>query len=109
MNTRVSLIACLLILSVDGISQFVYKNVGTSGLGAVSAISFVSPDSGYVASFDGKIYKTTDGGNTWQRRYLNNPGEPAGELLDVSFLDPYNGVISTGQGMVYMTNNGGGS
>lgn len=104
MNTRVLWIALLLTMfSTDCFTQFVYKNVGVSGLGAVSAVSFLSPDSGYVASFEGKIHKTTNGGATWERVYQ----EGKMKYVSMKFFDMNTGWAVGAASSVHFTTNGG--
>jgi photosystem II stability/assembly factor-like uncharacterized protein len=51
----------------------------------------------------GKIYKTTDAGNTW----LNQSSGYTGNLVDISFCDEQNGFIATGYIRLLHTANGG--
>lgn len=64
---------------------------------------FVSPNEGWVVGDLGRVYKTTDGGTTWQRQ------EAAGRdpMLGISCLDGKQAWLSSIAGKVYKTADGG--
>ena len=62
-------LAFLLVLGLLSISltkaqnQWVTQNSGTSSF--LTSVYFVSADTGYVCSEGGSVYKTTNGGTSW--------------------------------------------
>ena len=64
---------------------------------------FVSPTEGWVVGDLGRVYKTSDGGTTWQRQ------EAAGRdpMLGISCLDGKQAWLSSIAGKVYKTADGG--
>lgn len=68
----------------------------------IMAISFPTDLSGYVATFDHKLYRTTDGAASWQQ--ITAPGDSY--LADLSFGDTSRGYAISGN-QLYTTGNGG--
>lgn len=69
---------------------------------------FIGPDTGWVAGYtgpaEGKIYKTTDGGNSW---FLLSPGTN-GNFYGIDFYDLNLGwAVTSGLGVVTHTTDGG--
>lgn len=71
----------------------------------ISALYFVDADTGYFSTtaFDGKFYKTIDGGTTWNLA----SEEIEGLILEIVFLDKNNGFALTHEGRIYRTADGG--
>lgn len=71
----------------------------------VGKIQFINSQIGYahrLGSSIGTMYKTIDGGNTW-----NINIEVDEEINDFHFVDENNGYFVGDQGLMYKTNNGG--
>jgi len=75
--------------------------------GVFYSIFFTSSSVGYAqqASPNGLIFKTTDGGNTWNSTTTNSVNSP-GQLF---FTTASNGVFTSNTGDIYRTTNGGAS
>ena len=83
-----------------------YKNV-LSQVGIFNDLAFVNQDTGWICStdpFDGGLFKTTNGGVTWQRQ-LNETYKPS----LVFFINSDTGWVSStvSNGRLYRTTNGG--
>jgi len=70
-------------------------------------MSFVNKDTGWVCSvdnFDGGVFKTTDGGNSWVQQFNYGPNNPH----KIFFINTDTGWTSNGSGRkLYKTINGG--
>jgi photosystem II stability/assembly factor-like uncharacterized protein len=78
----------------------------TAGSSTLNGIDFVDNNIGYSCGVGGVVYKSTNGGATWD---LSNTGIPAVDLNAISFKDASNGVVVGDNGVVYTTANGGSS
>lgn len=78
----------------------------TAGSSTLTGIDFVDNNIGYACGVGGVLYKSTDGGATWNP---SNTGIPAVDLNAISFIDATNGVVVGNNGIVYTTANGGSS
>jgi len=76
---------------------------GASG-GYGYCLSFPSQDVGYSVCYNGRISKTTDGGNYW---YVQNSGV-SGTLWSVSFVNESTGWVVGDSGVILKTSDGGG-
>jgi len=67
----------------------------------VYKIDFPTPMTGYVLAWweEFRVYKTTDGGQTWQQ-LLN------GDLYEMEFLDQNTGIVTSGNGILRTTDGG---
>lgn len=71
--------------------------------GTNNSIFFIDNNTGWVCNSDGKILKTTDGGNNWVINYsLENL-----ELTSISFLDENIGIVSGYNRTILVTSDGG--
>lgn len=71
----------------------------------LTAISFVSDQTGYAVGHDAIILKTDDGGSTWQKVYENlELGVP---LLDIWFASEGKGIAVGAYGLTVKTDNSG--
>lgn len=70
----------------------------------INGISFVSESTGWIVSYRGEIFTTTDYGQTWELQEHND-----GELRGISFITPEVGWAcgENGQGIIWRTFNGG--
>lgn len=90
----------------------VFEDTVPSFLRGFQKLDFVSSQVGYaLGMFDGKIIKTTDGGNTWN--YSITPPDSL-PLLDFDFIDENIGYAianvyqtATPEGRIYKTEDGG--
>jgi photosystem II stability/assembly factor-like uncharacterized protein len=69
----------------------------------IRSIKMISDLIGYACADIGRIYKTTDGGDHWER--LVSGTQEA--LFDVDFVDELNGMICGFNGTILKTNDGG--
>jgi photosystem II stability/assembly factor-like uncharacterized protein len=77
--------------------QWVQQNSGTNAM--LTSVYFVSKDTGFVASESGYLFKTTNGGTTWNQAGI-------GAVRGLYFLDSQNGFASGGN-CITKTQNGG--
>jgi photosystem II stability/assembly factor-like uncharacterized protein len=80
--------------------------------GYIEGITFPSQETGYLVDNyqyqNGKVYKTTDGGESWNQLWSLPSGLPIPPIFkDVAFSDPENGYIVGYQGILLKTTNGG--
>lgn len=61
----------------------------------------------YVFNENQYIYKTIDGGSTFQNIFSYKLDASTGNLSDISFIDENYGVVCGANGVVYYTDNGG--
>lgn len=64
---------------------------------------FLNENTGYIACWGGKIYKTTNSGISWDYQTLSGPDV----LSSVYFIDSLNGFVSATMGYTFKTTNGG--
>lgn len=69
----------------------------------IRSMRFLDDNNGFACADIGRIYRTTDGGNSWER--LNSPTTEA--LFDIDFLDHDHGLICGFNGTILRTSNGG--
>jgi photosystem II stability/assembly factor-like uncharacterized protein len=74
-----------------------------SGLGQITDIHALNHDVIILTNEDGRIYKTTDQGNQWNKEY-DNSGNP---LFALDFRGSQNGWAAGYQGEIVATTNGG--
>lgn len=83
-------------------AQFTQLHLGAAG-SSLEAIDFPTPLIGYAAGKDGAVYKSTDGGSTWN---AVDTGSGA-YLFGTHFLDADHGFVSGGGATVLRSTNGG--
>jgi len=75
------------------------------------AASFVQPDLGWLSFDDGRLAKSTDGGQTWCDLLRPESGWPEGEqnayFQNIHFINPTRGWGLKANGKLYETNDGG--
>ena len=59
-----------------------------------SIIKFISQKVGFLGGRDNCLYKTTDGGETWQQWFCLNDGKPEGSIRSITFLTDMIGWIT---------------
>jgi photosystem II stability/assembly factor-like uncharacterized protein len=74
-------------------AQWMQISVNTD---ALSSIFFTSPDTGFVAGDNAKIYKTTDGGGTWSNVHSGGDG-----LKKIIFIDADTGYALGFNGILF--------
>ncbi|MBX7151511.1 T9SS type A sorting domain-containing protein [bacterium] len=74
----------------------------------LTAVSFINESTGFIAG-DNRIYRTLDGGKTWDERYHSEDTVFSVEdyFLDIAFGDQQTGFAVAYLGEVLRTNNGG--
>jgi photosystem II stability/assembly factor-like uncharacterized protein len=76
-----------------------------SGASSLNGIFFLDNTLGFACGADGKIFKSTDGGDNWAPSSTGIPGSL--NLTSISFKDANNGVVVGDGGAIYTTANGG--
>lgn len=71
----------------------------------IRSIVFVNDNLGFACADIGRIYRTKDGGENWER--LNSPTQDP--LFEVDFVDEKNGLITGFNGVILRTIDGGDS
>jgi photosystem II stability/assembly factor-like uncharacterized protein len=75
----------------------------SAGFEWLEALTFVDASAGWLAGSEGRLYRTADGGATWEQAYsAASPG-----FCDVSFLDVFRGWAVGLDGLVAVTRDGG--
>ncbi len=69
----------------------------------IRSITFINEKLGFACADIGRIYRTTDGGDTWSR--MNSPTQEP--LFEVDFIDDKNGMIVGFTGTILHTKDGG--
>ncbi len=69
----------------------------------LNSVNFISSTLGFISGINGKVYKTSDGGNSWTNISLTSTTINVRKVL---FLNSQNGFLATGGG-IYITTNGG--
>jgi photosystem II stability/assembly factor-like uncharacterized protein len=71
----------------------------------ISGICFIGDFTGYVTTYDGKLIKTLDGGQTWTQ-----PNQLSIDLQDIEFINASTGIAVGAAGPnMFRTTNGGGN
>ena len=68
----------------------------------VNKMTFITEEEGFLYGNDGKLYKTNNGGKTWDFMNLGFV-----TITDIEFFDDKNGVLSINNNRLLKTNNGG--
>lgn len=76
---------------VDGL-KLTFINLNFPGLFYPTSIDFVNVDTGFIGGYDGAIYKTTDGGNSWKTLKTNT----LQNIYDICFLNGQEGFAVGG-------------
>ena len=70
------------------------------------AVQFITPEVGYIVGFAGSIWKTTDGGSSWQCLRNGNEIGIDGEFTNVCFATATHGYICGTHGLLWETTDG---
>jgi photosystem II stability/assembly factor-like uncharacterized protein len=97
--------------TTDGGASWTIQSIGASyGLTLLNSVHFVDANTGWVVGWgggagtmNGIIYKTTNGGATWN----SQNSEPMGQLFSVTFVDADNGWAAGDGSTIVHTTNGG--
>lgn len=98
----------VLLLLILNISLFAQGNewrvASESTFSGISDLSFINENNGFAAGSYGYVYKTTDGGATWDNIY-----QATGEisLNTIFFADNNTGIAGGDEGLVLFTTDGG--
>ncbi len=77
----------------------------SSGTG-ITALYFLSVDTGFAGTQGGNLMKTVDGGTTWTSTDFD-PANDQGDINDIQFHGTDNGVLTTNYNGMYYTTDGG--
>ena len=80
--------------------NWILQDTGT--LRTINDIEFANANSGWAARIDGRIMRSTDGGNTWSTQTLIT--DP---LMSIDFVDASTGWVVGANGSIFDTTNGG--
>ena len=72
--------------------------VSTGATSNITSIKFTNSTDGYFTTSSGKIYKTTNGGNTWSFKNVHEGG-----LNAIDFLNNTTGITGGDNGIFYKT------
>ncbi len=100
MYFHISILLSVLFIYTSTIAQDTWTQVGYGGL--ISSITMATSTTGYALGSDNKLFKTTDGGNTWLQ--LTNTNLQA--FTSLYFFDANNGWACGGD-FVQQTTDGG--
>lgn len=71
----------------------------------LQGVDFVDEDTGFICGYDGEIYKTVDGGNSWFQLKSNT----CKHLWSIKFINSNQGFIAGNNGTILKTSDGGGT
>jgi photosystem II stability/assembly factor-like uncharacterized protein len=93
----------IILKTIDGGNSWLPLNLSPP-YKSLMDVFFVSEELGWVIGDmeDGKIWRTTDGGNNWDLVFENDP-----ILISIHFADSLTGWVSGTQGAIYKTIDGG--
>jgi len=80
-------------------------NLGTTQ--SLNGVFFLDDNNGWIAADSCLIFKTTDGGNSWQKIHIGSSTEAAYPLDNVQFVTIDTGFAAGDSGYVYVSYNGG--
>ena len=72
-----------------------------------SPMQFVSPDTGWISLRWGPLYRTTDGGETWEEQGHVWESSVLTQIVGIAFLDNQTGWVSTELSGLWKTSDGG--
>jgi len=96
-------ILIFLLLSQNLYSQWTIQQEGVSVSGKSNTLFFTSKDTGYVTAWNGRLYKTTNGGTNWNYQTI----APDLILTSVCFVNQTTGYISATSGKWFKTTDAG--
>ena len=77
---------------------------GLNNFTILNSVLFTDALLGFIATADGQILRTTDGGNQWSLVHTTSPVTP---LNDIHFFSATHGIVCGDNGLFLKTNNGG--
>ena len=72
-----------------------------------TAMDFINKNNGFSCGYNGGIYKTTDGGDSWEKIQRTNFVGKRVHFNDITFKDEKKGIIVGNNGVALITKNGG--
>lgn len=88
----------------DRFATMNYYSIGFPGVIALYAIDFPTLDTGYIAGGEKTVFKSVDGGITWDTILHEATG---GVFYDIHFFDNNHGITSDSEGSFRITYDGG--
>ena len=98
---RILILLCLIIYSISH-AQWFWQNPLPQG-NDLHSVHFIDSNIGWMVGIIGTIFKTTNGGSTWENQ-ISGTGEI---LRSVKFVNTNDGWISGNNGTILKTTNGG--
>ncbi|WP_373513426.1 YCF48-related protein [Persicitalea sp.] len=97
------------LMSIKGKSrssiEITYKDQGASFSAGMLDLQFINNSTGFITTYNGKLIRTTDGGNSWSVQ-LVKADTP---LYRVFFINPQTGWVIGNGGLILKTTDGGSS
>jgi len=103
MSRFTTILALVIIISVTGFSQWIFQNSGIYT--NLYSIYFLDENNGWITGAEGRILKTTDGGNNWQQI----PSGTSNSLSFVKFFNASEGIVAGSGGTIKKSSDGGNS
>ncbi|RKY84533.1 hypothetical protein DRQ09_08535 [candidate division KSB1 bacterium] len=75
----------------------------------LQCVFFLTDDLGWVGADSCLVFKTTDGGNTWERIYVGTGSSSNFPIYDIQFINQDSGFVGSQEGDFYVTTDGGAS
>jgi photosystem II stability/assembly factor-like uncharacterized protein len=95
----------LILKTTDSGYSWQMQNIQDDNFKAVKAYG---PDEAWTCGYNGSIFHTTNGGQSWERmRNGNNITKPSYKLLDIVFTDPLHGYAIGEEGVFIYSDDGG--
>ncbi len=95
-----------LLKTVDAGATWTVAWSSTANGTGITAVHFLSTDTGFAGTQGGNLMKTVDGGVTWTSTDFD-PANDQGDVNDVKFHDSNKGVLTTAYSGTYFTTDGG--
>lgn len=90
------------IITLNLSAQWYFVNPRPDFVGKTGIFFFNQLD-GWLVGYAGGVYKTTDGGINWEKKFINT----SMEIYSVFFIDRMTGWVSGNWGSIYRTTDGG--
>ncbi|MCE3295483.1 MAG: hypothetical protein K0R65_1197 [Crocinitomicaceae bacterium] len=103
-NYSFILLAFCLFFSVNLFAQWTQATVTGNTGDDIQCVAFSDDNTAFATGWAGVVYKSTDGGATWN---IQTTTIPSVDMYSVAFADASTGFITGDQGRIYKTTDGG--